>query len=200
MMLRGAPVEETGGRSRRATEAILRSAERMNRLIGDLLDASSIEAGRLSIERSVHAVDALVFDALEAVEASAAQKALRLESNVVGDARVFCDRGRILQVFANLVGNAVKFTPRGGSISLQVSRGRRGLLLRVRHRPRHPGGPAPPHLRPVLAGQAHRTMGTGLGLSIARGILEAHGGQIGVDSQVGGGSTFFFTLPRADPV
>ncbi len=200
MMLRAPLDDESKIRARRATEAILRSAERMNRLIGDLLDASSIEAGRFSVERAVQAVDPLVLDAIEAVETPASQKGLRVDADVVGDIAVLCDRGRMLQVFSNLIGNAIKFTPRGGAITIRVEPRARDVRFFVSDT--GPGIPTDqlPHIFERFW-QAKRTarLGTGLGLTIAKGIIEAHGGQIGVESQVGGGSTFFFTLPRGGP-
>ena len=188
-----------GDVNRRAIEAIRRSALRMDRLIGDLLDASTIEAGRLSLETAVQSVDQVVRDAIEALEAPATQKRVRLESVGGGDLGVFCDRGRMLQVFSNLIGNAIKFTPEGGSIAVRVEPRDQDVWFFVTDT----GPGIPEDQLPRLFDrfwQAKRTarLGTGLGLTIAKGIIEAQGGRIGVESQVGVGSTFFFTLPRAN--
>jgi PAS domain S-box-containing protein len=189
-----------GDANRRAIEAIRRSALRMDRLIGDLLDASTIEAGRLSLETAAQSVDQIVRDAIEALEAPAAQKRVRLEAVVGGDLGVFCDRGRMLQVFSNLIGNATKFTPEGGSITVRVEPRDQEVWFFVTDT----GPGIPEDQLPRLFDrywQAKRTarLGTGLGLTIAKGIIEAQDGRIGVESQLGVGSTFFFTLPRANP-
>jgi PAS domain S-box-containing protein len=190
----------SGDDSRRAVEAIRRSALRMDRLIGDLLDASTIEAGRLSLETAAQSVDQIVRDAVEALEAPAAQKRLRLEVIGGGDVGVFCDRGRMLQVFSNLIGNATKFTPEGGSITIRVEPRDQEVWFFVTDT----GPGIPEDQLPRLFDrywQAKRTarLGTGLGLTIAKGIIEAQDGRIGVESKLGVGSTFFFTLPRANP-
>ena len=187
-----------GDANRRTIEAIRRSAMRMDRLIGDLLDASTIEAGRLSLETAVQPVDQIVRDAIEALEAPAAQKQVRLEAIGSGELGVSCDRGRMLQVFANLIGNATKFTPEGGSITVRVEPRDQEVWFFVTDT----GPGIPEDQLPRLFDrywQAKRTarLGTGLGLTIAKGIIEAQGGRIGVESQLGVGSTFFFTLPRA---
>ncbi len=189
-----------GDANRRAIEAVRRSALRMDRLIGDLLDASTIEAGRLSLETAAQSVDQIVRDAIEALEAPAAQKRLKLEAVGGGDLGVFCDRGRMLQVFSNLIGNATKFTPEGGSITVRVEPRDQEVWFFVTDT----GPGIPEDQLPRLFDrywQAKRTarLGTGLGLTIAKGIIEAQDGRIGVESQLGVGSTFFFTLPRANP-
>ncbi len=189
-----------GDANRRTIEAIRRSALRMDRLIGDLLDASTIEAGRLSLETAVQSVDQIVRDAIEALEAPAAQKQVKLETMGVGELGVFCDRGRMLQVFSNIIGNAIKFTPEGGSIVIRVEPRETEVWFFITDT----GPGIPEDQLPRLFDrywQAKRTarLGTGLGLTIAKGIIEAQDGRIGVDSQLGVGSTFFFTLPRATP-
>ncbi len=189
-----------GDANRRTIEAIRRSALRMDRLIGDLLDASTIEAGRLSLETAVQPVDQIVRDALEALEAPAAQKQVKLETSGTCELGVFCDRGRMLQVFSNIVGNAIKFTPEGGSIVIRVEPRESEVWFFITDT----GPGIPEDQLPRLFDrfwQAKRTarLGTGLGLTIAKGIIEAQDGRIGVESQLGVGSTFFFTLPRASP-
>jgi PAS domain S-box-containing protein len=182
-------------------DTIRRAAKRMSRLIQDLLDIVSIEAGRFAIERSRQAVGPLLREALEASQPQAATRSLRLEGDPsAGDAlAVDCDRDRLLQVFANLLGNAIKFTPAGGAISVRVEPRANDACFSVADT--GVGIPADdlPHVfdRFWQAEQTAR-LGTGLGLSIARGIVEAHGGRLWVESQVGVGSTFSFTLPLAD--
>src|SRR6266851_1911414 len=162
-------------------------------LIEDLLDLASIEAGRLTVERKRHPVTPLVQEALELVEPMAAQKKLRLERELPSEPLDFdCDRERVLQVFGNLIGNAIKFTPEGGTIKVRAEmRGDETLFSVADTGP----GIRPDELPHVFDRywQAKKTarLGTGLGLSIAEGLVEAHGGHIWVESTPGRGSTFF---------
>ena len=183
-------------------ERIRHSAEQMNRMIEDLLDVSSIEAGQLSIKRSPQAVGSLLSDAIEGVKVLATTKSLRLESDFPAGDRfaVDGDRDRVLQVLTNLIGNAIKFTSEGGRIIVRVEpQGREIQFSVIDTGP----GIAPADLTHIFdrfwrAQKTTRT-GTGLGLSIAKGIVETHGGRIWAESQLGSGSTFIFTLPLALP-
>jgi signal transduction histidine kinase len=177
---------------------IQKSAERMERLIRDLLDLAKIDTGHLAIEVAPVEVYALVSDAIEPLREPAAAKSLRLTHEVAttaGSAR--CDRERILQVLHNLIHNAVKFTPAGGEVVVRADPGEDEVLFSVRDT-----GPGIPeeHRRSIFDRywQASQTshQGTGLGLSIAKGLVEVHGSRIWVESELGAGSTFFFTLPR----
>lgn len=198
LLLREQPAGDPGGRPRRHAETIHKTAERMRRLIDDLLDIASIEAGQLSLEAARQRVGDLVRDALEMERPVGEEKALRFECELLGrgDEEVLCDRERILQVFANLLGNAIKFTPAGRSIRVQVEIHPPEAWFLIRDS--GPGIPQAqlPHLfdRFWQAKQTRR-LGTGLGLSIAKAIVEAHGGRVWVESQLGAGSTFAFTLP-----
>ena len=113
--------------------------------------------------------------------------------------RILADAGRVVQVVSNVVGNAVKFTPAGGQIRVRAAAA--GDDVRIEVADTGPGLPADqlPHVFDRFW-QARRTgrVGIGLGLAIAKGIVEAHGGHIGVESEEGKGSRFFFTFPRAD--
>ena len=179
---------------------IKRSGERMNRLIQDLLSVTTIEAGRLSIApRKLH-VNELLHEAQEALEPIAREKALTFSVDAAADLPpVRADSGRILQVFSNLVGNAVKFTPAGGSITLSARRA--GGKVECSVTDTGPG--IPPAQIPRLFGkfwQAKRGdgRGVGLGLAIAKGIVEAHGGTINVESELGHGTVFSFSVPVWD--
>lgn len=178
-------------------EAIQRSAERMKRLIDDLLDMASIEAGRFLIDRRPLDAAQLLTDACEQLQPLATAKGLRLVRRAAaGLGMVDGDRDRLLQVFANLGGNAVKFTPEGGTIVLSAEPAGRATRFEVADT----GPGIPPELAPQVfdrfwrVKQGHR-QGTGLGLSIAKGIVEAHGGTIGVETEPGRGSRFRFTVP-----
>jgi PAS domain S-box-containing protein len=182
---------------RAASEVIRRSVARASRLIDDLLDVASIEAGRLSLERvSVSAAD-LVHEAAEALSPAVREANLEMEGAVEEALpAVLADRGRILQVFSNLVGNAIKFTRAGGRVGIAAER--RGDEVCFSVSDTGVGIPAE-HLPHVFDRfwQARRSdrRGAGQGLPIARGIVEAHGGRIWAESTPGQGSTFRFTLP-----
>lgn len=190
-----APQDET--RVRRRADIIVRSAGRMQRLIHDLLDTAEIDAGGLKIDpEPVHA-DELLAEAVELVEAAAADKGIRVTTAIADGADALrCDRERILQVLSNLLGNAVKFTPEGGVVHVEL-----GVAQGVAHFRVVDSGPGfgPDEMQNAFnrfwrtrrSGQS----GTGLGLFIARGIVEAHGGQIGVDCGDPSGSTVWFTIP-----
>lgn len=176
---------------------IQRSALRMDRLVRDLLDSARLQAGRLPIEPLPVAPGTLVDEAIAAMLPLARAKGVQLESLLGGDVpEVQADASRVQQVLANLIGNAIKFSLAGGDIVVRADRV--GRYVRFAVRDIGSGIPAAelPHLFDRFW-QAKRTVrhGTGLGLSIARGIVLAHGGRVWVQSRIGVGSTFYFTLP-----
>ena len=188
-------------------KAIQRAGERMNRLIQDLLNVARMEAGRLVVEPGRVEMTAVLGEALEMLRPLAADKGITLSAEAVPDAAgapppaVFADAGRVLQVLSNLVGNAIKFTPSGGRVSIRAERAM-GLPGRVRVAVSDTGPGIPPDQLPHIFGrfwQANKgdRRGIGLGLAIAKGIVEAHGGRLEVESRVGEGATFSFTLPEA---
>ncbi len=194
--------DERRSKERASVESIRRSATAMNRLIGDLLDVTSIEAGHLSVTKQSEPSEALINVALEALQGLAQEKSLVLRSALVGDdeLRASCDRERIQQVLTNLIGNAIKFSPEGSTITVGAES--LGAELKYSVSDTGPGIPAEqlPHIFERFWQDARTArLGTGLGLSIAKGIVEAHGGRIWVESQEGSGSTFCFTLPRDEP-
>jgi signal transduction histidine kinase len=132
----------------------------------------------------------------------AISKGLQLKSELPTDLyAVFVDRHRILQVFANLIGNAIKFTPSGGTITVRAEQFEEDIQFSVEDT--GPGIPKEeiPHLFDRFW-QARKTarLGTGLGLFIVKGIVEGHGGRIWVESELGVGSRFHFTLPMKPPL
>ncbi len=186
-------------RSRKPVERIQRATTRMNRLIQDLLDITRIEAGQLSIERAPVQVGRTVSEFVEAQTPLASSSSLELRLDLAPDlGEVFADRDRLLQVLENLVDNAVKFTRPGGRVTIGAAPRDDEVLFWVADT--GPGIEAGdmPHLFDRFW-QARRVgrQGAGLGLPIVKGIVEGHGGRIWVESQVGVGSTFFFTLPLA---
>ncbi|MEO8336111.1 MAG: ATP-binding protein [bacterium] len=181
----------------RTARIVKRASERMNRLIQDLLDVRRTESGTLSIDAKDESVDAMMSEAMEMLKPLATAAALELHVEV--DDRVstiFADSARLLQVLSNLVGNAIKFTPRGGSITVRAE----PLGDEVRFVVSDTGPGIPPDQLPHIFGrfwQANRKdrRGIGLGLAIAKGIVEVHGGRIWVESTLGAGSNFYFTVP-----
>jgi signal transduction histidine kinase len=173
--------------------------QQMDRLRQDLLDVAAIEAGRLSFDPAEVALSDVVQDVLAGVSGMAAEKEMEVRASIPADLpAAWADRERIHQVLSNLVGNAIKFTPHGGRIIVAAAAEDGGARVSVADT--GPGIP-PEHLPHVFdrfwQARSTRRAGAGLGLAIARGIVEAHGGAIGVESAPGRGTTFHFTLPLA---
>jgi signal transduction histidine kinase len=187
------------GGSRRPVDAIERAAIRMKRLIQDLLDVARMEGGFLPIEPGVVETRQAIADCIDAHQDLAASAFLALESDVSADVPdVWADRDRLLQVFENLIGNAIKFTGQSGSIVIGARSQDRGVQFWVRDSGMGIAEEDLPQLfdRFWQADNVRRR-GTGLGLPIVKGIVEAHGGRIWVESVKGRGSIFFFTIPTA---
>jgi signal transduction histidine kinase len=185
--------------STRKADAIERAASRMNRLIQDLLDVTRLEAGHLSIDPDRVPTARIVADVTDAHKAQAASASCALCTELAPDLPdVWADRDRLLQVFENLVGNALKFTDPGGQITIGAAPREAELVFWVADSGCGMTADQLSHLfdRFWQARKADRR-GAGLGLPIVKGIVEAHGGRIWVDSAPGRGSTFFFTLPAA---
>jgi signal transduction histidine kinase len=184
---------------RRQAQTVRRAAERMNRLIQDLLDIRRIDSRRMAIEPREEAVDSLLDEAMEMLRPLASAASLSIECEVPpGLPRVLADPARILQVLSNLGGNAIKFTPAGGHLRIEAAPADREVRFAVIDT----GPGIAPEQVPHIFGrfwQANRAdrRGIGLGLAIAKGIVEAHRGRIWVESLPGQGSTFIFTLPTA---
>lgn len=193
----GLPQGELGDRLRGELSLIQRSATRMERLIRDLLDFASIEAGQLSVDPRPHLVNGLIAEAVEAAGPLVKKRTLKVEANAVGSTlEVLCDHDRVLQVLSNLIGNAVKFTPAGGTITLEVKEDQGEIRFAVRDTGCGIAEDALPNIfQKYWQENTKKRSGVGLGLFIARRLVEAHGGKLGVESKVGVGSTFFFTLP-----
>ena len=179
---------------------IKRSAGEMLRLIEDLLDIERIAAGKLTLHFKEHDVSEIIEQAVEQLQGAAASKGVTLETKDqdVCD-HVVCDRSRVMQVLSNLIGNAIKFTPAKGRIC--VSCQRTGPEGEVKISVSDTGeGIAPEKIKTIFErfSQIHNQdrRGIGLGLYIAKMMVEEHPGRIWVESKLGEGSTFHFTLPR----
>jgi PAS domain S-box-containing protein len=188
-------------RNLRAKEAIERAARRMARLIQDLLDVAVLEgAGRLTVEKVPLSPGELVREAVDTQSALAAASSIDLRLQVSADApELLGDRDRLLQVFENLIGNALKFTEAGGQVTVGAAPGESGALFWVADTGR---GMTRDDLSRVFdrfwqASARSGRLGAGLGLPITKGIVEAHDGRIWAESEPGRGSAFFFTVPGA---
>ena len=195
-ILRESPPTDDAEREKMLT-AISEATVWMQRLIRDLLDVSAIEAGRLSTERRPVSVASMIETATGMVGGEIDERSITLHVDVSSDLRVVSvDASRIVQVLANLLGNAIKFTGVGGTITVRAVNGPSGVVVSVADTGI---GIEPDALGRIFDRfwQAHPTprQGSGLGLAIARGIIEAHGGRIWVESELGRGSTFSFSLP-----
>ena len=180
-------------------EVIERAADRMQRLVQDLLDVTRMEHGILRIEcRRVLAAQ-LVQDSALAQGPLAAASSLELELDIPPELpQVWADRDRVLQVFENLVVNAIKFSAPGRRVTVGARPREGSVLFWVADT----GSGIPPDDLPHLfdrfwQARPEERRGTGLGLTIVKGIVEAHGGRIWVESVPGRGSTFYFTVPVA---
>jgi len=184
----------------RAVEVILGQADRLNRLIGDLLDASRIEAGRLRLNRRETDLAALAGAAVDQARAGSQKHTLALDAPE-GPLRGWWDRDRLEQVLENLLSNAIKYSPEGGEVRVRVERYPAEAQVSVADQ----GMGIPAEALPRLFGRFYRTeaasssaiKGLGLGLYISRSLVEAHGGAMWVESEPGRGSTFHFSLPFA---
>lgn len=184
----------------RQLEMIQSAAERMNRIIQDLVDLSRIDSGRLDLHPRPEELDPILDAALQLVEPQAHQSGVRLVREWSADLpRVRADAHRILQALSNLLANALVYSPRGGRVTLGA--GERGSFVEVWVEDEGKGIPREnlPHLwEPFWRPEEASGKGAGLGLAIVKGVIDAHGGQVDVASREGKGSRFSFTLPKSD--
>jgi signal transduction histidine kinase len=170
-------------------------------LINDLLDLSKIEEGKIELNASRVSLGGLVHEVMETLRPTAEEKPVLLEVDVPEPSvLVWADRDKVTQVLMNLIGNAIKFTPSGGTIAVSTANDRRGWV-RVSIRDAGPGIPVSEQEKifekfyQVTQNGTPKPKGTGLGLAICKSLVELHGGKIWVESELGCGSTFSFTLP-----
>jgi signal transduction histidine kinase len=189
-------------RSREQAASIAGVATRMDHLIGSLLDAARLDAGSFRVRKVRCDLRPIVQEAVDVFISLATTKSISLVSTVASEALVvLVEKERILQVLSNLIANALKFTPEGGTV--QVTAAQLGEVVQISVCDTGPGI-APEHVQHLFDrfwqadGGAGR--GTGLGLFIAKGIVDAHAGRIWVESELGRGASFHFTLPCADRV
>lgn len=176
-----------------------RAATSMTRLIDDLLDVTRIDAGNLTVERKAFDVQAAARESAELHAAVAGAKGVRVVCNAAAGLTAFGDRERFLQILSNVIGNAIKFTPAGGSIRVSTAREAGAIRVSTTDTGR---GIAPEHVTQVFdrywRGQSGDRSSVGLGLSIVKGLVEAQGGTVSLTSELGKGTTVSFTIPEAD--
>lgn len=187
---------------RRITEVLHNNSDRLLRLINDLLDMSALDSGRMRVHEMPVEMAKLLDEVLANYQHEAEDREITLtleapEEPIV----VWADQARLGQVLANLMDNAMKYTPSGGHVTLRIVPGTPNVLVQVQDN----GIGILPSEQPLLFQKFQRTRagerqsgGTGLGLAIARSIVELHGGKIWCESDGRSGSTFSFTIPTYD--
>jgi len=180
-------------------EMIQRAAQRMNNLIEDLVDFGRIQSGQLKIEPTIVEPEALLQETVDAFEEIARERSVTLRIDMADPMpRVRCDPKRVLQVLSNLVGNAVKLVPAAGAVALRARAMGEQVVLSVSDNGPGISQDDLPHVFDrYWRGKNTKYKGSGLGLSIAKAIVDAHGGHIWAESEVGVGTTFSFSLPVA---
>ena len=189
-------------RQRRYVNHIHTGGKHLLSLINDILDLSKIEAGRLQLAIETVRVSTSFAEVIDTMRPLADKKSQSLVTNASPDVNVRADSTRFKQVLMNLIGNAIKFTPEGGKI--EIGWQPLGEVVRVEVRDSGPGIPPEEQQRIFEAfhrsAQSEKTVeGTGLGLAITRRLVELHGGHLDLESQLGSGSCFYFTLPSVAP-
>jgi signal transduction histidine kinase len=169
------------------------------RLINDILDIRRLEAGKLELKLAGVEAGKLVKSTAEAIAGMASEAGIEIDTQIIDGLTIVCDRDRISQVLTNLIANAIKFSETGSHVSIRLEK-KAGNWLRFSVVDEGPG---------IAEDQMHKLFGkfqqlnstdgrpkggSGLGLAITKAIIEEHGGKIGVDTEVGHGSTFWFEL------
>lgn len=187
-------IDESGVDERPSLEIAEREADRLIRLVNQLLDFSRWRAGRLELNRRAMDVGAIVRDAIALSQGRACHRNVVLEADVPSGLPIVpADADRVQRVVLNLLDNAIKFTPGGGRVTLTVTEREREIELAVQDTGRGMDEEEQERaFEPYYRGEGG---GTGLGLAIAQAVVEAHGGRMGVESDVGQGSRVWFTLP-----
>jgi signal transduction histidine kinase len=189
--------------SRRFLDVIERNSRRLMRLVGDLLFVVQMEARPLGVASGPVDLADVVAESIESARPRAEEKGVRLEGRLADVASCDGDQGRLAQVVDNLVANAVKFTPSGGAVVVELAErdGRASIVVRDTGVgiPADEQGQLFQRFFRASNAAARETPGVGLGLTIVKAIVEAHGGTVAVRSREGRGTTFTVALPVAAP-
>lgn len=179
-------------------EFIKRNVDTSLRLIGDLLDVERMAQGKFELKPEKHNIGQITRETIESFAATASAKNILLRalpSDIAGD--IVCDRDRIMQILSNLISNALKFTPDGGSVTIKAKTSEAEVQISVTDT-----GPGIPEEKLEQIFERFTQLGSndrkglGLGLYISKMLVEAHNGRLWIQSKTGEGSTFFFTIPK----
>jgi len=202
-LIAGGAVGELSEQARKLVSIAYNNSERLGRLINDILDMEKIESGKMRFELQPHRIRPLLEQAVEATRAYGEQLGVQLLlRGPLSDALVPLDSDRFMQVVANLLSNAAKFSPHGGVVEITTQHGDGSVRVLVSDR----GPGIPEEFRSKVfdkfsqadASDTRQKSGTGLGLSIVKAIMEKHGGEIGFETEVGAGTTFYVTFPAPE--
>ena len=198
MVHRPPPAPDPDWLPRRVT-SIHRAAERIDRLVEDLVEFTNLRAGRLQFTIATQPTADLVREAVELVQPLAQERGIVVETEVSGGLPdLSCDRERILQVLNLLTANALRAMPDGGRVAIRAQHDDLGVVFSVEDTgPRIDPAEVPHLFERAWRGERGRPGRSGVGLAISKGIVEAHGGRIWVSSEPGGGATFCFAVPTA---
>jgi len=194
-----------GERAQRMLDVAIQNTDRLVRLINNILDVERVESGKVQLEVRRVAARELIEQAVEATQGLATRAGVPVEWTAPPELHVHADPDRVVQVITNLLSNAIKFSPAGSPVRVSAEARGAEALFQVRDRGR---GIPPEHLDDIFerfqqvdSSDSREKGGSGLGLAISRSLVQQHAGQIWVSSELGRGSTFFFTLPTdtSDP-
>lgn len=198
-LLENSFAEQLNDESRPVVKIAADEADRLMRLINDILDMRKIESGKIELYSDVYSAADLVARAVEGVVALASEQGIAFEVAVEPHLEIYCDFDRAMQVLTNVLSNAIKYSPAAGKIL--VSAETMGNFCRFAVQDQGPGVPKNQthklfgRFEQLRSSDGQFRSGSGLGLAIAKAIVEGQGGQIGVELPDGGGSCFWFTLP-----
>lgn len=189
-----------GAKLKRMTTNMMRSCNRLSQLTNDILDISKLEAGKMRLAYDPVVIDDIIMESMHTMEFATKEKGLWTVLNLGEETRMQGDSGKLLQVMNNLIGNAVKFTPSGGTVRISKEASNGWVVIKVSDT----GPGIDDEDKGLLFSKFEQARiihqgvepGTGLGLSICKNIVELHGGAIGVTSSPGKGSTFEISLPQ----
>ena len=198
-LLAGGLLDLSSDQARRMINLAVTNSDRLIRLINDILDVEHIASGHVVMKVQAVDVPDMVHRSIETVQALAESANIHLEGQA-DSAEVLADPDRLVQAMTNLIGNAIKFSPEGSTVTVQARAREKDMLFSVTDR----GRGIPPEkiegifnrFEQVDASDSRDKGGPGLGLAISRNLVELHGGSIWVESRVGEGSCFYFTIPK----